>query len=306
MRMDLLSCLDMDTALVDVTVRNTYAPSRRRNPSAMFKEAERDKTTKYEAMAKEWNGRVVPFVMNQYGKLGPIAKQYVDQLAAFAERSGRSSMPGRDIRSKLLTELCMTNARTSMRIVLADAAALARLHTQKRLEQAAMSHAMIDIDDIAKRGWGSPETKARANEVPAVRHSSQEAAVASSHSNGSPSLSANLTQSLGRSESPASALHAPARQPAPSQAQQHTSNSLLELSAPHHLISGRLGSPDASPLTGLSAPNDDSTDCLMKIAARGSCEEQAQEAATAMPMPMAVEFDPKIHEGRADCIDIDI
>jgi hypothetical protein len=118
LRIDIRGTLGlMKRALVDVTCRSFKAPSRRDHPERMIDDAERDKAKKYEAFAKEEQGEVFPFVLNELGKLGPRANELMALVWKHAESSGMTPVQVHKLRNEFYSTLSCINASSSMKSV---------------------------------------------------------------------------------------------------------------------------------------------------------------------------------------------
>ena len=97
---------------IDVTIRSMKAPSRTGKEAKLHHEAERDKGKKYADLAKGESARVLAFVVDELGKIGPQGNELMTIMWTTAETNGMSKPEVEELRKSFQESVSgiMTNA----------------------------------------------------------------------------------------------------------------------------------------------------------------------------------------------------
>jgi hypothetical protein len=146
-RMDLRIELGLGKRLlVDVTARAFKATSRRTKPHRLFEEAERDKTAKYRDMVQQEHGEFYPFVVNELGKLGPKATQFLSLLWSYGEVSGgKSKSEMQTIRNCFYSSLIGILTNKSMKTAASDLGMMVYMKGRQLMQDAKSAGLMRDF-----------------------------------------------------------------------------------------------------------------------------------------------------------------
>ena len=119
-RMDVIAYVGMANPpfLVDVTNRTFMAPSRRDKPDRMIAEAEAEKKKKYKDYQEQGypGSKIVPFVTDEIGRIGPDGRSFMTEVWSYGENSGKPKEDVQAIRQRFYADLSCTLVMKSMEV----------------------------------------------------------------------------------------------------------------------------------------------------------------------------------------------
>ena len=119
-RMDAKLWLNDQEFWLDATNRTLKAPSKRDKPERVISDAEKEKIAKYEDLRRKHSPRakMVPFVTDEYGRIGPEAQKMMKEVWSFAENSSHKSKEElHEMRSSFYSKLNFILANRNMDVV---------------------------------------------------------------------------------------------------------------------------------------------------------------------------------------------